>query len=353
MATRQLDPRIKKLKDEGNQIWSYSKLGTFHNCKFAYKLNYMTYPKIENKDNIYSVLGSVAHDILEEAYNTKTYDGVKANEKFNLELDNILNRGLVFSKDEDQNKNIYNNYVKSMTHFFLNFKLEDYKCKQEGLLIKHLFGKNYIQGFYDQLRNYQESLEVIDFKTSTIFKGADRDDKAKQLILYADILNGSSKHKIDRVGWHMLKYLVISYQLKNGKTKETIALRSEWVSKLEKQLEKDLSAMDMDDLEINAYISEAVRNNNLDSMPEIIRLKYTIKDYYDWYEFDESHVKEVYKYIEGTIKAIESEEKWEANTSKENSYYCNNLCGFSYMCPYIASKNDTVILDDEELDDLL
>ena len=345
MGYREQDSRIVKLRKEGNTIWSYSKLGSFHNCKFAYKLGYID--KIKGDDNIYSLLGSLAHDILEEAYNTKSYDCVKAEERFVSELDSIIDKGFVFSKEERMHLNIYNNYVKSMRHFFRHFKLEEFKSKQEGLVLAHLFDNHYIQGYYDQIRNYSGELQVIDFKTSTEFKGADRDDKAKQLILYADILSKNSKHSIDKVGWYMLKYCKISYPLKNGKTKETIALRSEWVKKLEKQIDKDLSAMGMDDLEVNMYVCEAVANNTLEGLPELIQMKYKVEDYIDWYEYSEVDVEKVYKYIKDTIESIGKETEWKPNL--ESTYYCNSLCGYSKMCPYIAQSNEQF----DEFDDLL
>ena len=351
MAIRELDPRIKKLREEGNIVWSYSRLGAFHTCPYSYKLAYVIDKKIRGEDNIYSLLGSLAHDILEEAYNTKAYNGNESYLKFKVELDKIITDGYSFSKDEKKNIGIYNNYVNSMSHFFKTFTIEDFKSKQEGLVLHHLFDNNYIQGYYDQIRNYNGSLEVIDFKTSTEFKGKDRDEKARQLILYADILNKNSKHKIDKVAWYMLKYCKISYILKNGKIRSTIALRSEWVNKIEKQLEKDLISLGMDDLEIGIYLSEASRNNSLDEMPIQIIEKYKVEPYFDYYEYTQEHVDEVYEYIRNTIKAIEVETEWKANL--ESSYFCNELCGHSKICPYIQEKNKEFLPVDEDLEDLL
>ena len=145
----------------------------------------------------------------------------------------------------------------------------------------------------------------------------------------------------------MLKYCKISYPLKNGKTKETIALRSEWVKKLEKQIDKDLSAMGMDDLEVNMYVCEAVANNTLEGLPELIQMKYKVEDYIDWYEYSEVDVEKVYKYIKDTIESIGKETEWKPNL--ESTYYCNSLCGYSKMCPYIAQSNEQF----DEFDDLL
>ena len=351
MAVRELDPKIKKLRDEGKTLWSYSKLGTYNNCPYGY---YKTYIERDiGKDNLYSVLGSQAHDILEEAYNTGKYNSEHAVTRFKIELDRTLNSGYRFSGDEKMNTAIYKNYVTSMTHYFEHFELEKFKSKQEGLVLAHLFDDHYIHGYYDQVRRFNESFEVIDFKTSTEFKKDERWEKARQLILYADILSKNSKFNIDKVAWAMLKYVKVSYKLKNGNTKERILMRSKIVSELSKQLEKDLKDLKVDDLFASMYIDEAIARNDLEKMPDEIRTKYTIEPWYDYYEYTEEDVKEVYEYIRGTIEKIMAEKEWRPNL--DSSYFCNELCNHRDSCPHLAEANGKRLLDttDDEWCELL
>ena len=351
MAERDISLIVNKLREEGNTVWSYSRLTTFHNCKYSYKLAYVD--GIRGKENIYSVLGSLAHDILEEAYNTKKFDKDKAKIIYTTGVNKAIDSGMRFSADENMHSNIYKNYITSMNHYFDNFKLEDFKSKQEGLLIKHLFGNNYIQGYYDQIRNYNGIFEVIDFKTSTKFKTADRKEKARQLLLYADIINQQGSNKIGRVAWAMLKYCVISYTQKNGKVKETITARHEIIKTMEKMLTKDLANLDIDMLVANMLIRQAYLDNSLDCMPKEIIDKYTIKDWYDYYEYTQEDIDEVYNFIEETILAISVEKEWTPNTS--SSYFCNSLCGHKDICPAIQLLNEKYKEQTlpSDLDDLL
>ena len=46
-----------------SDIWSFSKLSSYHNCKYAWYLTYVEH--IKGEDNIYGVLGNSTHDCLE------------------------------------------------------------------------------------------------------------------------------------------------------------------------------------------------------------------------------------------------------------------------------------------------
>ena len=46
-----------------NDIWSFSKLSSYHNCAYAWYLTYVLHEKGE--DNVYGVLGNSIHDCVE------------------------------------------------------------------------------------------------------------------------------------------------------------------------------------------------------------------------------------------------------------------------------------------------
>ena len=52
------------MENENKKIYSYSRLENFHNCPYSYYINYVEGNR--NEDNIYSYLGSVCHETLEE-----------------------------------------------------------------------------------------------------------------------------------------------------------------------------------------------------------------------------------------------------------------------------------------------
>jgi putative RecB family exonuclease len=57
-------------------IYSNSKLGTFENCPFSYKLRYIDKIKVD-KDTIERFLGNVVHSTLEYTYRKANYEGMK------------------------------------------------------------------------------------------------------------------------------------------------------------------------------------------------------------------------------------------------------------------------------------
>ena len=46
------------------ELYSYSKISSFHNCSWSWYLRYVK--GIEGKDNVYGLLGNVIHDCYEE-----------------------------------------------------------------------------------------------------------------------------------------------------------------------------------------------------------------------------------------------------------------------------------------------
>ncbi len=53
------------LSDHRIERYSHSKLKTFEQCPYQYKLHYVDYPPVEGESNGFSELGSHAHSILE------------------------------------------------------------------------------------------------------------------------------------------------------------------------------------------------------------------------------------------------------------------------------------------------
>ena len=63
MGQRVIAPELQALYDKGAHVYSYSKLGTVHDCPYN---AYLTYIKPRDQaQNVYSYLGSVCHDVLE------------------------------------------------------------------------------------------------------------------------------------------------------------------------------------------------------------------------------------------------------------------------------------------------
>ena len=65
MGQRVIAPELQALYDKGAQVYSYSKLGTIHDCPYNAYLTYVDTEKREQCQNVYSYLGGICHDVLE------------------------------------------------------------------------------------------------------------------------------------------------------------------------------------------------------------------------------------------------------------------------------------------------
>ena len=94
--------------------YSFSKLSCFETCKKQYFYNYIL--KTEQKNNIYTLLGSTIHDLVESLQKGEvTRDEALEKLEVDFELFGIL--GFKFPSEKTKE-----NYQKSITHFFRNFK---------------------------------------------------------------------------------------------------------------------------------------------------------------------------------------------------------------------------------------
>lgn len=154
----------------------------------------------------------------------------------------------------------------------------------------------------------------------------------------------------------MLKYVEISYKLKNGKTRTTIAEKGFVLEKLKSDITKEMIRVGegySDPLEMEMMIEKAVEDNSFDNLPLYIKNKYEIKDYVCYYDFTEDRKAETKAFIKAKIQDIETfedkEEWWEPKEiTKYNSFYCKNLCSHSERCQYLQDYLEEEALYEEE-----
>ena len=106
---REFNQRLQDLKDTGKELFSISKLDTINNCLYA---AYRTYKLGDRGDgNIYSIMGSKIHDVLEQIINgnATTDDLLPAMQS---ELDEADLCGYSFPSDA-----VRENWVNNMTNF--------------------------------------------------------------------------------------------------------------------------------------------------------------------------------------------------------------------------------------------
>lgn len=322
--------KINKLKEEGHTIYSISRLNTVDECGWEYWQTYKEH--LASKDNIYGFTGTRIHKCLEDIQN-----GIKVD--FPKEVDKMLAEAQMLDITFPT-ENIETKWKKDIISFAHNYVAPTYnKVETEKLFLVEING-HYLQGIIDLLiYNEDGTVSIRDYKTSSKFTNADLEAKGRQLILYGLAMEQMG-YKVKDLAWEMLKYVEISYKLKNGKTRTTIAERGYILEKLKSDITKELKALKQyDGLQIEMMVDEAIENNSFDNLPQSIRDKYTIKDYICYYDFTEERKRETQAFIQAKIEDIEMFEDnknwWEPKEiTPYTSFYCNFLCSHREHCEY-------------------
>lgn len=386
-----------KEKMDVEQLWSFSKVSTFDQCKWLFKLKYIDKIRVRG-DSCYTFFGSLAHEIIQDFYEGKhTYDEMvnKFDEevlKWKLADDPKLR----FNTDE-----IRDGYILNIRDYFQNVKTIPQSVINERAVIAVFEGleKYVFQGYIDsEFLDEDGNLIIMDYKTSSMsgFTGKKLLEKARQLMIYAI---GISQHgrffngevmqfpleKI-KIRYDMMKYCNVSFLQKNGSLKVTKAERRQWVAHISNQVRKDLEGVSKDieklekeiakltkkigmkkttpeeaegyqvacgDLEheikalrlvefdpfkISELITEAVESNSLSCMPEFIQNKYTVDNCIIDVDLSEEVVSEFKDSLVSTLDEIVTRSKEENKDEAFNREHINN--GDSFFCVNLCEMKD-------------
>ncbi len=342
--------KIKQLKSQGVPIYSISKLNTMDECLWSYWLTYMEH--LPSKENIYTFAGTKIHSCLERIQNGEKID-------FRKEFQEMLEDAQILGIDFP-NENIKTKWVKNIQCFIEGYNRPDYKKFETEKLFLIKIHDYYIQGIIDLLiYNDDGTVSIIDYKTSSKFSNSELKSKGRQLVLYGMAMEQLG-YKVKSIAWNMLKYCKISYPLKNGKIRETIAERGYILEKLKNDIIKEMKNFpEYDDFTAEGMIAQACEDNSFDELPLKIKEKYRIEDYIAEYDFSEENKKDLEDFVKAKVGDIEQfsgeKEWWEPKElTPYNTFFCENLCSFSDSCEYYqefkeileASKEDKE--DDEE-----
>lgn len=368
MAKRDKDPRLQALFDAGKNVYSISKCNTIEECLYETFKSYIEHDKGVN--GIYGVLGTKIHDKLEEIINGEATVN-ELPDTLNQELLDLDMLGIEFPKDFKGNDSIRNNWIADMKHFCKTFQPPKGKFQTEQLIIYPLSEDRYIQGYIDLIReNADGTISIYDWKTSTDFKAADLLHHGRQLVLYA-LAKEAEGYTVRDVSWIMLKYCEVKFMGKkraNSKTKTEIVKvlnRGKLVSELQHHIESDLTELGYDEIDIEIMLKKALDENSLDSLPEEVKSKYTIKPYVRQYEITDELKKETLDYVNKTADLFESLDKddssqWPPRSftklskigkETEDTFFCNNLCNFRNTCVHLKRFNDQWELRKKDADE--
>lgn len=330
--------RIKKLQDQGIELYSISKLDNINNCLYA---SYLTYRKGEKGvNNIYAITGTKLHEVLEamargEATEKDLLPAMES-ELIDAEL-----FGFKFPTDQ-----IRDGWLQDMTHFCNNYKMPDGVYETEQLFIYKTDDGHYLRGYIDLIDcHFDGTIDIYDHKSSSMYSSVALEEHARQLLVYM-LAKQQEGFKVNKIAWHFMKYVNATYHNKKGQLTTKIIERRKIGSELLKYVQEKMPDEIGNDLILNKF----VETNDINVLPEDVRKEFTIAPCIVEYEVTQEAIDACKKYIADTIALWESlEDKGEeaypprkfTKTQKNGKvvsdiFYCCSLCEYGQnKCPYI------------------
>lgn len=341
--------RIKKQYGV-DTLWSFSKLNKYVTSPYEYYLKYILKVKEDRQDGIYAVSGGMVHSIIEKFYKKEiSYEDMIT--QYEDALFTFEMAELKYNKtDEEKNAKIANKYEDCIRHFFQNHIPFTQKAMIEQFALTQV-GSRVFQGYIDFVfQDEDKNFTILDWKTSTMYRGDKVLKEGKQLLLYAQSLiqHGVPIDKIN-ICWDFVKYTTVTYKQKNGETKERQIERNSIGSSLSAAIKTKLKELKYSTEEINSFIDLLVDSNSLHMLPKEIQDQFKFSDCLVYIPLTQEILDNLNKEIISTLESIDkTTEIWynkKAQGSSEqeldkiwydtdeqlksNEYYFMNLCGYS------------------------
>ena len=349
MSARSMPNELKKLYDEGKNVYSISRINCIDQCLYQAYNTYVLGKRGMN--NVYGVLGSKIHEVLEAIMNGESTEE-ELIPALNEELNDLEMLSLSFPKDMRGRDTIRINWINDMTHFCNNFRKPKGVFTTEELVLYKLNDDRYIQGYIDLIRHNDDgTISIFDWKTSSKFSKADLLHHGRQLVLYA-LAKEAEGYKVRDVAWYMLKYVKISYIGKKriDSAKDSLITkvvnRGKIIEELKTKLEADLYNLGWDDIDVEILIDLAQDKNSLEDFPEEIISKYKIEPYIQNYDLTDELKRECLEYINSRADLFESLNPEDPNEFPplnftrinakgkrvDDTFFCGALCSHRNTC---------------------
>lgn len=371
-----------------DRLNSWSRVNCVHNSLYEYYLKYILHEKEDRDDSIYKVTGGISHDIMERFY-THELEYDKMAEEFDdgwMTAFDIAELKFVRG-DGKRNQSIADKYYYDLKNFFETHEIITEPIDIEQFVTVKV-GDEYYQGYIDALIKHEDgSYTILDWKTSSIYKGDKAKNECGQLVMYSLALHqkGIPFDKI-KIAWNFLKYQCVTVQSKKGVKKVREIERCTLGEKLQANAKMWLKEFGYTEDQVFEYLDKLAQTNDIKVLPEEVQAKYEFHDCYVYVELTQELIDYWTNFIIDTMKEIRSKEAqyeelkeagkyeeadklwWEDEESvKKQSYYLSNLCGYSpnlhkpykaYLEALDAQKNGDILgtkkKSDEEyaIDDL-
>lgn len=356
------EKRKELMKQYGvDRIYSYSRISTYLSNPWAYKMNYLEKVGADTS-NVYTIIGTIVHDLLEDYYNGK-YKYEELADKFQ---EKIMEWRLEYPQHTFMSTNVETNYLIDVAHYFDNFiPLKGKVVTEEPIKIvfKSDKDKNYVfVGYADAMKatvdkEGNRNVYIFDFKTSSKsgFSGAKLIDKGRQLLLYGIGIQQRFKLPTENIHvmFDMAKYAQVKYKLKTGKWSKTQLIeRKEIVDKRDKQIRGYLTELEYDFFEIDELMEKSIAENTFEYLPKEVMDNLVISNAYIEVPFTDETVKETTEWAIDNIDELEVKEKgnWEkefplpdiSEGSPDAFFYRNLAYG---LLPHHPDYQDEILLE--------
>ena len=354
MATREIAPELQKLFDEGAEVYSISRLNCINQCEYQAYLSYIK--NAPKKNNVWACLGGKIHDALEKCVKGEAEETI-LNDAIQDELENLEILDIDFPLDRNGNPTLRNNWIANMTKFANEFKTPKGKFDTEKLVLFNVKDNIWLQGYIDLIRyNKDGTIYILDWKTSSNFDKTHVVEAGRQLAVYALAMENEG-YKVDRVSWVMLKYCKTTWIQKNGKSKDKISEWRNYIKDLRTVLEKKLADMGYDEIDIDAMLFQAEKDNAMDCLPDELKSQFKTVPYVRDYELTDEVIEECKQYINDSIDKYHEcgtdEKNFKPCNIEKESFFCSSLCDFSSSCKYWKDYCDQYASKDNTEDDNL
>lgn len=351
--TRLSNEQLEKVKERYNvsQLYSWSRINCFMTSHYEFFLKYVLHKKEDIDNCAYAPMGGITHTTLEKFYTGK----IDYDEMYNSFDDGwtvgIDVADLKFDRnDEEKNEKIKTKYKADLTHFFKHHNPIEHKVAIEKFVTAKI-GSFVLQGYIDAAyKDDNGNYNIIDWKTSSAYRGKTLEEKSGQLCVYSLglVQAGVPLEKI-KAGFNFLKYCTVQYEQANGDIKTRDIERYKIGESLKSNVKMWLKKLGYED-DLDKYIDLLISTNSIDCLPDEVQDKYVFSDCYVYIPLNQKLIDKWVKVIDTTIKDILMRESdyektkndacfWDDEDSvKKESYYYATLCGYSpnLLKPYAA-----------------
>jgi hypothetical protein len=204
--------------------WSKSKLKTFRNCSYLYKLQYID--KIPQEVVEVTNKGIILHDFFDNFY--KNWNG-------------DINKTFIFTmKQMNITEEFYNQYKEHFDNF-INFnirKLIQYPTEFMPVFTEKKYFNGEWTGIVDRVDKVGNKIIVLDYKTTS---GTELSEYLDELCLYANLIEQNEKVKPTHVGiFYTGNNALVMKKLETGEVEEMFSGLETEKKLYEAQIEKGI-----------------------------------------------------------------------------------------------------------------